>query len=70
MTPIAIRVKELRDGRRWTQAKLAEKAGITRAALSGIENGQTKGIDFATLEALANALEVHPAALIEKKGKR
>ena len=67
MTPVTVRVKELRIGRGWTQAELAKKAGITRAALSRIENGQTKGIDFDTLDNLANALEVHPAALIERK---
>jgi DNA-binding Xre family transcriptional regulator len=37
------------------------------ATLSAIETGQTKGIDFETLEKLATALEVHPAALIERR---
>ena len=69
MTPISIRVRELRHGRGWTQKQLCERAGLTVAALSRIENGLTKGIDFDTLERLATALEVHPAALIEKKGK-
>ena len=69
MTPISIRVRELREGRGWTQAQLCERAGITVVTLSRIENGRTKGIDFETLEKLAKALEVHPAALIEKKGK-
>ena len=64
---IGIRTKDLRDGRGWTQAHLCERAGITIATLSRIENGHTKGIDFDTLARLATALEVHPAALIEKK---
>ena len=67
MTPISIRVRELREGRGWTQVELCQRAKITAATLSRIENGHTKGIDFDTLEALATALEVHPAALIEKK---
>ena len=67
MTPVSIRVKELREGRGWTQVELAERAGITRAQLSRIENHQTKGIDFQTLDSLARALEVHPAVLIERR---
>lgn len=69
MTPIAIRVRELREQRGWTQAELCRRAKVRQATLSAIENSQTTGIDFSTLEALANALEVHPAALIEKTGK-
>ena len=69
MTPIALRVKELRTGRGWTQEEVCKRAGITVATLSRIENGLTKGIDFTTLEKLARALEVHPAALIEQKAR-
>ena len=69
MTPISIRVRELREQRGWTQAHLSQLAGVTEAALSRIENGQTTGIDFQTLEKLAKALDVHPAVLIVKKGK-
>ena len=69
MTPITIRLRELREGRGWTQHELSKRTGIRRATLSAIENGQTKSIDFDILEKLAKALQVHPAALIEKKGK-
>ena len=67
MTPVGLRVRELREQRAWSQAELCRRSGIRQATLSAIENGQTKGIDFATLEKLAKALEVHPAVLIEKK---
>ena len=67
MTPIAIRIKELREQRGWSQADLCRISGTRQATISAIENGHTKGIDFDTLERLAKALEVHPAALIEKK---
>ena len=70
MTPVRVRVKELREGRGWTQVYLCDRANITVATLSRIENGHTKGIDFETLDALATALEVHPAALIEKRDER
>ena len=67
MTPVSVRVKELREGRGWTQTELAERAGITRVTLSRIENGHTKGIDFDTLDKLAKALDCHPATLIERR---
>ena len=69
MTPITLRVKELRDAKEWSQAELAEKAGIRRATLSAIETNQTKGIDFETLECLAKALGCDPGYLSVKKGK-
>lgn len=69
MTPIAIQVKDLREQRGWNQAELCRRSGVRQATLSAIENGQTKGIDFETLEKLAEALDVHPAVLIEQKGK-
>lgn len=69
MSPICIRVRELRKQRGWTQSHLSQLAGITEAALSRIENAQTRGVDFETLEKLAEALDVHPAVLIEQKGK-
>jgi transcriptional regulator with XRE-family HTH domain len=53
-----------------TQQALAERAEIRRATLSAIENGQTKGIDFDTLERLANALAVDAALLIVQEPAR
>ena len=67
MTPIAIRVRELREQRGWSQADLCRESGIRQATLSAIENERTKGIDFETLQKLAKALGVHPAALIEAR---
>ena len=67
MASVRLRVKELREGRGWTQSELSGRSGITVVTVSRIENGHTKGIDFETLDALATALQVHPAALIEKR---
>jgi transcriptional regulator with XRE-family HTH domain len=65
MAPVHLgRIKELRGARDWSQAELAERAGIRRATLADIESGKTKGIDFATLEAIANALGVDAGFLI------
>lgn len=69
MTPIHLRVRETREAKGMTQELLARKAGIRRATLSAIERGQTKGIDFATLEALAAVLQVDPSYLIAKRGR-
>jgi transcriptional regulator with XRE-family HTH domain len=46
--------------------------GVSRPAISNIENGNTSGIDFDVLEKLADALGVNAALLIvhEPKGKR
>lgn len=69
MTPIQLRVRELREARGWSQAELARRADVRPATLSNIETGQTKGIDFETLEKLAAALRCDPGYLIVKKGK-
>jgi transcriptional regulator with XRE-family HTH domain len=64
MSPIYLRVRELREARGWTQVELAERAGLRRPTISAIENEQTKGVDFDVLERLANALGVDPGFLI------
>ncbi len=74
MTPIRLRVKELREAKGWTQGELAERASVRRATISAIENNQTKGVDFDVLERLAGALEVDAGYLVvtmpdNKKGR-
>ena len=69
MTAVVLRVRELREARGWSQRELARRAGVRQATLSAIENEQTTGIDFETLERLAEALGVDPAFLIAKQGK-
>ncbi|MEP6495550.1 MAG: helix-turn-helix transcriptional regulator [bacterium] len=64
MTPITLRVRELREAKGLTQAELAERAHIRRATVNRIENGKVSGVDFSTLEALALALAVDPGFLI------
>ncbi len=67
MTPIRLRVREIREAQGLSQAALAEKAGIRPATLSAIETGQTKGIDFDTLERLARALNIPAQVLIDER---
>jgi transcriptional regulator with XRE-family HTH domain len=51
------RVRKLRDERDFSQEKLAVKADIDRAFLSGIERGLENPSLF-TIQAIADALEV------------
>jgi transcriptional regulator with XRE-family HTH domain len=66
VTPIRLKIEELRRARGWSQAELARRAGLRAATVSAIENGQTRGIDFDTLEKLAQALDVDPAYLVTR----
>ena len=65
--PITLRIRELRHARGWSLRELARRAGVRPATLSAIENRQTTGIDFETLEKLANALEVDPGYLVVRR---
>lgn len=65
MTPLHLRLKELRTAAGLSQEQLATAAGIRQATISGLETGQTKRVDFSTIEALATVLEVEPHALFE-----
>lgn len=54
---IGNRIREIRTAKGWTQAYLAEKAGIEPSNLSHIERAATK-LSLPTLINIANALEV------------
>ena len=69
MTPIMVRIQELRTARNWSQAELARQADVPQATVSRIEARKTAGISFDTLEKLARALGCDPGYLIVKKGK-
>ena len=74
MSNIGLRIRELREAKGWTQEDLASRARLRQASLSAMETGQTKGVDFATLDRIARVFEVEPGFLIvrlpDKKGKR
>lgn len=67
MSNVGLRIRELRGARGWTQEELAGRAQLRQATLSAMENGRTKGVDFATLDRLARALEVEPGFLIVRR---
>ncbi len=67
MTPISLRIRELRKAKGWSQAELAQRADITQATVSRIEGGKVASLDLEVFEKLARALDVHPAVLIDQK---
>lgn len=66
VTPLRLRVKDLRQRQGKSQRQLAAEAGVGRQTLIAIEKGATKGVDFAVLERLADALGVEPGHLFER----
>jgi transcriptional regulator with XRE-family HTH domain len=67
MTPVdrvAMRIKQLRERRKWSQEKLAMEAGISRGYLARLETAR-QDPTLTTLEKLARALRVKVSKLIE-----
>ena len=55
---ISSNIIRLRDGLNWNQARLAHEAGISAAALSKIEKGESRIPTIVVLRKLASALKV------------
>ncbi len=64
-TKIGRRISLLRQQKGWTQAMLADHAGITREHLSELENGH-KEIGVRTLERITNALHIRLSDFFEE----
>src|SRR5919199_1749857 len=62
------RLTILREDRMWTQARLAEEAGVSPTTVSGIENGRISRPHFGTIKKLARALGVDPQELLSPRG--
>lgn len=60
--PMALRIKELREARGWTQDELAEKASVSRSQLAQIES-EARPANTLRLNAIAAALGVKPGRL-------
>jgi transcriptional regulator with XRE-family HTH domain len=72
MTPISLRLRELRTAKGWTQQELAERSGVPQYTISRLESGEPESVNLAHLEQLADALEVDAGYLIlhTRRGKR
>ncbi len=69
MTPIVLRIREMREVKGWSQVELGKRAGVRQATISHLESGNAKAVDLTVLEKIAKALGVAPGYLIVKKGK-
>jgi len=66
MSPVTLRVRELRTVRRWSQAELARQSGVDQSVISRLESGETLAVSFKNLEKLADALSCDPGYLVLK----
>lgn len=57
------RLAAVRRARNWTQHDLAQRSGMNRTYISGLENGE-RNIGLLNLVRLAEALEVEPVELL------
>jgi transcriptional regulator with XRE-family HTH domain len=64
MSPLVLRVRELREALGLTQAELAQRAAVRRATVNRIENARVTAIDLDVLERIADALGVEPGFVI------
>jgi transcriptional regulator with XRE-family HTH domain len=64
MSEIGKHLENARRLRMWTQARLAQEAGVSPTTISGIETGKIGRPHFGTLGKLARALGVAPEELL------
>lgn len=65
---VIVKLDDVLYARRMTLTQLSSKVGITLANLSILKTGKAKGIRFATLEAICEALDCQPGDLLEFDG--
>jgi transcriptional regulator with XRE-family HTH domain len=65
MDEIGARIRQMREALGLTQSELAQRAGVTAAAVSQWENRQTKGLKGSSLIRAAEALGVEVKDLME-----
>lgn len=54
----ASQLRKLRESKGWSQYRLAKEAGLSRPAITAIEDGINESPRFSTVEKLADALGV------------
>lgn len=64
MSDLGDRLTSIRRSRMWTQARLAEEAGVSPVTISGIERGKVGRPHFGTIDKLARVLGVPPEELL------
>ena len=64
LTQVGIRIRKLREARDLSQAELARRAGVDRAALNAIEAGH-RNLSVIYLAKIARGLRVTPGSLLD-----
>lgn len=67
---IIVKLDDVLYARRMTLTELSGKVGITLANLSILKTGKARGIRFATLDAICEALQCQPGDLLEFAGSQ
>ncbi len=67
MSPIELRLRELRERRGWSQAELGRRAGVSASTVNRAERGETRTLSLGNLEKLAQALGVQPGSLLKHR---
>ena len=70
VTPIVLRIQELREAEGWSQSELARRSGVPQPAISRLERGSVGVVNLVHLEKLAAVFEVKPAYLIGEASDR
>jgi transcriptional regulator with XRE-family HTH domain len=68
MSPLAIRILELRTKKGLSQVQLAKLAKVSQPTISLLERGETRSLNLDIFERIANALDVEPGDLIVRFG--
>ena len=66
MSPVHLRLQEIRKARGLTQAELAEASGVPQPTISRLEKTPAPNVGLHVLERLADALGVKVTALLEQ----
>jgi putative transcriptional regulator len=70
MTPVVLRLREVRQSRGITQTQLAATVGVRRATISDLETGKTRTETLDLIDRLCHALTCEPAELLVRTAPR
>jgi transcriptional regulator with XRE-family HTH domain len=70
MSPIVVRLRELREKAGLSQQALADLAGVRQGTISELESGKKQRLDFGILDRLCAALRVEPGELLSRTTRR
>lgn len=63
---MGVNIRSAREQRSWSQEELADRSGIHRTYISGVERG-TRNPTLSIIETIAITLELTPAQLLEAR---